>query len=77
MWIYSTDKTKLEAANTAIDNGLGYPTSTATTWANIIESDSNTYLMPVSEFVKQYLTSEQLGLIVNDRPSEFITQVIL
>jgi|TARA_Y100000034_G_scaffold101694_1_gene126161 hypothetical protein len=71
MFLYSTDKTKLEAANAAIDSGLGYPTSTVTTWAQIIESDSNTYLMSVSEFVKQYLTSEQLGLMVNDLPSEF------
>ena len=74
MFLYSTDKTKLEAANTSIDNGLGYPTSTTTTWSQILESDSNTYLMSVSEFVKQYLTSEQLGLIVNDLPNEFITE---
>ena len=72
MWIYSTDKSKLEAANTAIDSGLGYPTATATTWATIIESDTSTYLMPVSEFTKQYLTSEQISLIVDDAPSEFI-----
>tara|TARA_Y100000296_G_C4949454_1_gene145497 strand:+ start:271 stop:513 length:243 start_codon:yes stop_codon:yes gene_type:complete len=74
MWIYSTDRTKLEAANTAIDNGLGYPTSTVTTWAQITESDTNTYILKVSEFVEQYLTSEQLGLIVNDLPSEFVTE---
>ena len=74
MWIYSTDKTKLEAANTAIDSGLGYPTATATTWGYIIESDTNTYLLEVSEFVKQYLTSEQLGLIVDDVPDEFIPE---
>ena len=72
MWIYSTDKSKLEAANTAIDYALGYPTATATTWATIIESDNNTYLMPISEFTKQYLTSEQISLIVDDAPSEFI-----
>ena len=74
MWIYSTDKTKLEAANIVIDNGLGYPSGKTTTWAQIIESDTNTYILKVSEFVKQYLTSEQLGLIVNDLPSEFITE---
>jgi len=74
MWIYSTDRTKLEAANTSIDNGLGYPTSTTITWSKILESDSNTYLMSVSEFTKQYLTSEQLGLIVNERPNEFIPE---
>ena len=74
MWIYSTDRTKLEAANAAIDSGLGYPTSTATTWGNIIESDNNTYLMRASEFIKQYLTSEQLSLIVDDVPNEFIPE---
>ena len=71
MWIYSTDRTKLEAASTAIDSALGYPTNTATTWAEIIDSDSNTYILMVNEFVKQYLTSEQLDLIVNDLPSEY------
>ena len=74
MWIYSTDKTKLEAANIAIDSGLSYPSGKTTTWAQVIESDSNTYILKVSEFVKQYLTSEQLGLIVNDLPSEFVTE---
>jgi len=74
MWLYSTDRTKLEVANTAINSGLGYPSGKTTTWAQVIESDSSTYLMSVSEFVKQYLTSEQLGLIINDLPNEFITE---
>ena len=74
MFLYSTDKTKLEVANAAIDRGLGYPSDKTTTWSQITESDSNTYLMDISEFVKQYLTSEQLGLVVNDLPSEFITE---
>jgi len=74
MWIYNTDRTKLEAANASIDSGLGYPTSTTTTWAQVIESNSDTYILKVSEFVKQYLTSEQLGLIVNDLPSEFVIE---
>jgi hypothetical protein len=71
MWIYSTDKTKLEAANAAINSGLGYPTSTVTTWGKIAESHTGTYILKVSELTKQYLTSEQIGLIVNDHPSEF------
>ena len=75
MFLYSTDKTKLEAANAAIDSGLGYPSGKTTTWSQITESDSNTYLMDISEFVKQYLTSEQLGLVVNDLPSEFVTDL--
>ena len=30
--------------------------------------------MMASEFVKQYLTSEQLSLIVNEMPDEFIPE---
>ena len=71
MWVYSTDKTKLEEILTAINSGLGYPTSTVTTWAKIGESESNTYLMEISESLKKYLTPEQLNLVVNDLPDEF------
>jgi|14BtaG_2_1085337.scaffolds.fasta_scaffold01648_5 hypothetical protein len=72
MWIYNNNKEELETILSVIDNALGYPNEKTETWANIMESEIGTYLMSISEYTKQYLTSEQELLIVNDIPTEFI-----